>query len=240
MHRQSDRPLRPDHAAHDRTLVAALAAGDLVAAPAPGGGDLEAAALAEATELVATCPDCAELHADLVAIAAAVRELPAPVRTRDFRLSAGQAAALRPSGWRRLVAGLGSPRATVVRPLPITFTTLGLVGLLLASVPAAVPLGILGSAGGGDDFNATAGQSGDDGTVVGPEVAPGSIDVSAPEASGGDATKGDGGSGSESTGTGDRDAGAPGGPSPWLLVLSIALLAMGIGMLAARRLTRDR
>jgi hypothetical protein len=231
-------PRHPDHATHDRTLVAAAA-----------GNDLEGAALAEATERLASCPDCAALHADLRAIATALGELPAPVRTRDFTITAEQAAALRPTGWRRLVAGLRSPRGSVVRPLAVTFTTLGLVGLLLAAIPAAVPLGMLGSAG---DFRATAGQ--DEGAgIPGTEVDPGMDGVSGPELSPGDVrspgddgeTAGGGDAGSQSTNGGadppdGRDAATiDGGPSPWLLVLSIALLSIGIGLFAARRLTRD-
>jgi hypothetical protein len=226
-------PRHPDHAAHDRTLVAAAAA-----------NDLEGAALAEATERLASCPDCAALHADLLAIASALGELPAPVRSRDFTITAEQAAALRPTGWRRLVAGFRSPRGAIVRPLAVTFTTLGLVGLLLAAVPAAVPLGMLGGAG---DFRATAGDRNEGAGVPGAEVDPGTGGLSGPELSPGDdgGTTGEGDAGSQSTGggadpPGGRDAATvDAGPSPWLLVLSIALLSIGIGLFAARRLTRD-
>ena len=44
--------------------------------------------LDDATALVAACADCAALHHDLRAIAAALPALPAPPRTRDFRLTA--------------------------------------------------------------------------------------------------------------------------------------------------------
>jgi hypothetical protein len=232
-------PRHADHAAHDRTLVAAAAA-----------NDLEGAALAEATERLASCPDCAALHADLLAIASALGELPAPVRTRDFTITAEQAAALRPTGWRRLVVGLRSPRGAIVRPLAVTFTTLGIVGLLLAAVPAAVPLGMLAGAG---DFRATAGDRNEGAGVPGAEVDPGTGGLSGPELSPGDVsspgddgeTAGGGDAGSQSTSggadpPGGRDAATvDAGPSPWLLVLSIALLSIGIGLFAARRLTRD-
>lgn len=235
----AEMPRHTDHATHDRTLVAASAANDLAGA-----------ALAEATERLASCPDCAALHADLLAIASALGELPPPVRTRDFTITAEQAAALRPTGWRRLVAGLRSPRGGFVRPLAVTFTTLGLVGLLLAAVPAAMPLGMLGGAG---DFRATAGDRDEGAGQPGTEVEPGAGGAAGPELSPGDAGSpgddgenaggGDAGSQSTSGGTdppGGVDAATDDrGPSPWLLVLSIALLSIGIGLLAARRLTRD-
>ena len=77
------------HARHDRHLVAALAA-----------DDLEPIVRTEAETLVATCRDCAELFADLKVIAAATAALPDVPRTRDFRITAADAARLRPRGWR--------------------------------------------------------------------------------------------------------------------------------------------
>ena len=62
---------------HDETLVARLAADDLPETDRDAG---------LARSLVAECPACAELLADLRAIAAATAVLPAPRRTRDFRL----------------------------------------------------------------------------------------------------------------------------------------------------------
>ena len=112
-------PAPADHAAHDAVLVAAYAAGD---AEGPG---LEAA-----TALVAGCADCAALHRDLRAIAAALPELPAPARTRDFRLTPGQAASLRPSGWRRLLAPFAGPRFAFAAPLGSGLAALGIVGIL--------------------------------------------------------------------------------------------------------------
>lgn len=116
-------PLQPTtpHADHDRLLVATYAAGDAT------GAELD-----RAIELVAACPDCAALHHDLRAIAAALPALPPPVRTRDFRLSPEQAASLRPSGLRRLLVPLAGPKFAFAAPLGTGLATLGVAGLLLA------------------------------------------------------------------------------------------------------------
>ena len=110
-----------DHPAHDLELVAAHVAGDAT------GLDLEAA-----TTLIATCPECATLHRDLRAIAAALPELPAPVRHRDFRLSEDQAAALRTNRWRRLVGVLAGPRFSFAAPLGTGLATLGIAVLVVS------------------------------------------------------------------------------------------------------------
>src|SRR5690242_20762810 len=101
-------PHLPDtqHPDHDLELVAAYAAGDAT------GADLE-----RATALVAACADCAALHHDLRSIAAAMPELPAPARPRDFRLTPEQAASLRPSGIRGILATLSGPRFSFATPL---------------------------------------------------------------------------------------------------------------------------
>ena len=121
------------HDAHDPGLVAAYAAGDAAGAE-----------LAAATTLVASCPDCAALHRDLRAIAASIATLPAPVRTRDFRLTADQAAALRPAGWRRFAAAFAGPSFRFATPLGTGLAALGLAGVLLGSVGGP----LLGLAGG--------------------------------------------------------------------------------------------
>ena len=117
------------HAAHDLLLVAALAD--------EGADALTGSEQERATTLVTTCSDCAALHADLVALAAAIPASATPPRPRDFRLSADDAARLRPAGWRRFLAGIGSSRDTITRPLALGLTTLGLVGLLVGTVPGA-------------------------------------------------------------------------------------------------------
>ena len=115
-------PHLPDHATHDPELIAAFAAGDATGS-----------ALDEATALVAECADCAALHRDLRAISTALPELPLPARPRDFRLTPDQADALRPSGWRGLVAAFASPRFRLAAPLGTGLAAAGLAGLLLAS-----------------------------------------------------------------------------------------------------------
>jgi len=117
-----------DHAAHDRVLVAAYAAGDAT------GTDLEAA-----IALVAACTACAALHHDLRLITAALPEIPAPRRTRDFRLTPQQAASLRPAGWRRLLAPFAGPRFAFAAPLGSGLAALGIAGILLAGT--GLPLG---------------------------------------------------------------------------------------------------
>jgi hypothetical protein len=106
---------------------------------------------------------------------------------------------------------------------------------------------------GAGDFRATAGDRNEGAGVPGAEVDPGTGGLSGPELSPGDVsspgddgeTAGGGDAGSQSTSggadpPGGRDAATvDAGPSPWLLVLSIALLSIGIGLFAARRLTRD-
>ncbi len=122
-----------DHASHDPELIAAYAAGDAE------GRDLDAAAA-----LVERCEACQRLHADLLAISAALVDLPAPARSRDFRITADQAAALRPAGWRGLVAALAGPRFSFAAPLGTAMATLGLVGLLIAG--PGLPFGTATSA----------------------------------------------------------------------------------------------
>jgi hypothetical protein len=237
----------PLHTDHDPILVAALAADDLQ------GADLSAA-----RTLVASCPDCAELHGDLVGIAAATRTLPAPARIRDFRLGAEDAERLRPRGWRRLVAGFGSPRLAFARPMGVGLATVGLAGLLLTAV-APGQLAILGTAGSATDAAAGAEREiqGDFGSqpemppvpeATGDTLAP-AIDgapTGAPAASPvpGDAaaptTGADGGgalNGNDSAGAqGGAEAGGSHEPAvPWLPIGSIALVGAGVGLLLLRR-----
>lgn len=74
---------RDPHAAHDPLLVAALVeppVADLGDGPARGWID--------------DCPDCATLYHDLLALSMATRALPPEPRSRDFRISAPDAARL--------------------------------------------------------------------------------------------------------------------------------------------------
>ena len=114
------------HARHDLLLVASLVVRDAADAARPC-----------AESLVAACRACATILADLVAIAAATRVLPAVRRERDFRLGSADAVRLRERGWRRLVEAFATARDRVSRPLAMGFTTLGMTGLLIGglSVP---------------------------------------------------------------------------------------------------------
>jgi hypothetical protein len=113
------------HDRHDPMLVAALAADDLA------GTDRD-----QAIALTRGCADCATLHEDLRALARATASAPPPIATRprDFRLTPADAAHLRPSGWRRLVAAASSSRTIFSRPLGAGLATIGLVGLLIGNV----------------------------------------------------------------------------------------------------------
>jgi hypothetical protein len=115
------------HASHDTILVATLADHSL------------AASEREAAEaLVAACSLCAALHADLVALTAATRAMATPARPRDYSLTPADSARLRPGGWRRWIAAFGTSRDVLSRPLAVGLTTLGLAGLLVATVPAVM------------------------------------------------------------------------------------------------------
>ena len=72
------------HADHDPELIAGLLDGDLA------GPELATAQL-----MVVACPQCAALHADLIALSIATRAQPSPARPRDFLLTAADAARLR-------------------------------------------------------------------------------------------------------------------------------------------------
>ena len=130
-------PIAPDHASHDRLLVAALAD--------RGADALTLRDRAKAEAQVAACRDCAALHADLVMLTAAIPTAAIPARPRDFTLSPADVERLRPRGLRRLIGLIGSSNDAFTRPLALGLTTLGIVGLLVASLPGA--LSGFGSAG---------------------------------------------------------------------------------------------
>jgi hypothetical protein len=156
----------PDHSNHDSNLIAGHAAGDLT--------DSERS---RAQALVETCSPCAELHRDLIAIAAATRSLPNLAKApRDFRLDAEQAARLRRGTWLRTALRPFAASGSATRPLAAAFTSLGIAGVFVVTIlpgllggPASMSAERQsGSAGAPASTNAPAG------TVV-PVAAPGSV-----------------------------------------------------------------
>lgn len=117
-----------DHARHDPMWMAALATRD---------PDLSETERTRAESALRSCGPCAELFAELVAVSAAIPAAAIPARPRAFTLSAADAARLRPRGLRRWLAGIGSVRDGITLPLAMGLTTMGIAGLLVATVPAA-------------------------------------------------------------------------------------------------------
>ena len=248
MHRPNPAALS-DHARHDATLIARHAAGDLV--------DSERL---RADVLLAECRHCADLEEDLLAIAAATRELPAPAAiSRDFRLTPEVAARLRRGSWLRRLLGPFEPSPSAVRPLAAAFTSIGAAGLLLA---AFLP-GMLGSPAslgtersnttGAGDLPAAVAPSAPVVPVFGPAAAPGATSAPADDGIGAPATgtlqdgltddkNGAGASagidqqvaGGNEADTPRSTAGERDGTSPFslLLVGSLALLLLGLTLLA--------
>jgi hypothetical protein len=136
-----------EHATHDQLLVAGFVGGDV--------SDAEADA---ARELLSACADCRLLASDLLAISRATSELPAPIRTRDFRISPEEAARLRRSGLRSWLARLGggqdgaSDRLVPLQRLAAATVAIGLVMAVVTS-----PMGIPGFSSGGTTLR-TVGQ----------------------------------------------------------------------------------
>lgn len=119
---------RPDHAAHDPMWMAALAAKDL---------DLPPSEMVRARAALESCTACADLFADLVAVSAAIPSAAIPRRPRDFTLTAADAARLSSRGLGRWLSVIGSARDRITFPLAMGLTTMGIAGLLLATVPDA-------------------------------------------------------------------------------------------------------
>ena len=135
MHEQ---PNSSDHARHDLLAVAALADRD-----ATGEEAVRAQAQVDA------CTECATLHAELVSLATATRQLPAIERPRDFRLRPEDAQRLRPNRFRRLFGSFGTARDGFSRPLAMGLTTLGIAGLMLGILPGTLSFGGAASGPGG-------------------------------------------------------------------------------------------
>ena len=240
-----------DHAAHDLLLVAALAAGDV---------DVRDRSRAELQ--VTACRECAGLRYELVSIAVATARLPAPTRSRDFTISQDDAARLRRPSLRRFLVDLAGPRGVIGRPVATAVTSLGVAGILLAS--AGGLFGGLGAGGSASNQSDASGadipraapqtaapelapglESGEP-IPVGPAGAPGSEppqDTSGihgaspdpgvaqvPDRAPTPAASPDG-SGLKVLNGGDSVA----GQSP-LVPISIALLALGLGLFVLRRI----
>jgi hypothetical protein len=137
MHEQ---PNSSDHVRHDVLAVAALADRDATG---------EEAVRAKAQ--VDSCTECATLHAELLNLATATRQLPAIERPRDFQMRPEDAQRLRPNRIRRLFGSFGSARDGFSRPLAMGLTTLGLAGLMLGILPGGLSLGGAASAPGGPE-----------------------------------------------------------------------------------------
>ncbi len=148
---RSPRPVA--HADHDLLLVAEAA---------DRGGQLPAT--------LATCPDCGTLHAELVALAAAVPTAALPSRPRTYTLSQADADRLRAPAWRRWLGAVGTSRDAISRPLALGFTTIGLAGLLVATVPGALPSG--GATGAAPNVISEAPAVGELGASGAPSAAP--------------------------------------------------------------------
>jgi anti-sigma factor RsiW len=188
-----------NHEAHDRLLIASLVDRSV--------SDSERSI---AEQQLNACPACAQLLEELVALAAATRALPVPARKRDFTLTEADAERLRVSGWRRLMGAIGSTRDVFSRPLAIGLTTLGLAGLLVATVPmpfgtggatSAERLSPIGAAAEDSSDGSAAGEefptqaleaqplpeeSGPAVAAAGPSTAPSGAGEAAPDASPGD------------------------------------------------------
>ena len=122
-----------------------------MAALATRDPDLSPAERSRAQAALESCGPCADLFADLVAISAAIPSAAIPARPRDFTLTAADAARLQPRGLRRLLKAIGSARDGVTFPLAMGLTTMGIAGLLLATIPSA-----LSGAGGATSANLSA------------------------------------------------------------------------------------
>lgn len=123
---------RDDHPRHDAVAIAASVERGMSTPPS-----------------LRACLACIGLRADLLAIRTFLPTASIPRRGRDFRLTTADATRLRRRGWRALAA-VGTAREPFTRPLAVSFTALGLVGILLTAMPSgpssAMP-GIGGAAG---------------------------------------------------------------------------------------------
>jgi hypothetical protein len=204
------------HALHDEELIAAYAAGGIDEdGDAPGEPD-------RARSLIDRCPACRDLHRDVEAIGTALRlaaTSAVAVAPRDFRLTVDDARRLGgPVAERDVVTTVRRSIWGFARPLGATFASLGIVGLLLGSLnlggAALGPMAAdLASPGSGSELGA-AGTSPAPGASARSSV---TEPISTPEVVPPGPT-----------------AGFDGGPTPatWLLGGSVALLVVGLLLIA--------
>jgi hypothetical protein len=91
----------------------------------------------EGHRLVSSCTDCGRLAEDLGLLRTSLAAMPAPVRTRNFRLTPEQAERLRGNALERFLRGLAAPGLTMLRPVAGVALAMGLT---VAVVGAALPL----------------------------------------------------------------------------------------------------
>jgi hypothetical protein len=246
---------RGEHANHDLFLLASAA-----------DRDVDPITRSAADLQIAGCPDCARIHADLLAISAGIRDLPTALPVpRDFRLSEDKALRLRrASGWRRLLQPFGPAGIPSLRPLATAFTTLGLAGLIFSAVvPGALGGGPAAGTGGSapQSVEAPGVETDRTGSQTGPKAGEtgNPTDLGVRPVAGGQSSPGTnfgsqaGGPVSSPVGrelqesdAGEDTAalpvitGSPASLSPWLAVtaLSLVLLAVGVIMLGLRLAAR--
>ena len=231
--------LNPNHPEHDLLLIAGHAAGDLAESESP-----------RAQSLLDTCAQCTDLHRDLIAITAATRSLPnLATAPRDFRLTPEQAAGLRRTGWLRTILAPLTGAKSAARPMAAAFTTLGMAGLLIATVFSGLGGSAASLAGPARDQTATAGATA---APAGPVNGGGQPAPAASAGPGGGFDTKDGTSATSAPEIANIDTatGAPNGPTSVpaespdhrvatttpnaLLMGSLALLAAGVVLFALR------
>lgn len=142
------RPVSDDHQLHDGVLVARAA-----------GDELDPSERPAAEALLASCADCRILQADLRALSeAVVTSLPTPRRPRDFRLSGEDAARLRPSGVEGWLGRLARPAFGLLQPLAGAAIAIGMLLVVLGSLPFGAASGAGGAHPASDTAEAPAGE----------------------------------------------------------------------------------
>jgi hypothetical protein len=168
---------RPEHRKHDRLLVTRFAMDD--AYPPER---------AEATDLIRSCPECARLAEDIRQISNAIGQVPVPVRTRDFAISAEKAQELRGSRLARWMRSFATPRWGTLRPVAGVALSIGLVMAVVGTaMPSTLPATFESTGGAAQEYD-NSGQEpaeapqptaesapGDQPAVNGPEDQPGAL-----------------------------------------------------------------